>query len=242
MEDGELEVLRKTNFNDVRDQVCKQGRVYNELISPFGKSLLKDSQDFFTRHIKDYSNDIESMKTQIVQICDKSKIFVLAYDMCNKLHSPLLTEAYLSKKMIQAAHEEITCRNEEYKIENNKLQLQLSDIQTKYKKNKETSNFWILLPIAGWSYMLIQKKNRNRLESEQNNLAEERDHKMRGIKQASAALYHLDVFLSPVLETYTKKIQELHDIFTDFHKNSKSFRDKLNKFENRAISNEEKSK
>lgn len=61
------------------------------------------------------------MKQQIAHICEESKVFVLAYDMCNKLHSPLLTEAYLSKKMIQAAHEEISCRNEEYIEENHKL-------------------------------------------------------------------------------------------------------------------------
>ena len=52
----------------------------------------------------------------------------MAYDMCNKLHSPLLTEAYLSKKMIEAAHEEISYRNDEFIIENNKLELQLSDL------------------------------------------------------------------------------------------------------------------
>ena len=43
--------------------------------------------------------------------------------MCNQLHSPLLTEAYLSKKMIQATHEEISYRNDEYIAENNKLEL-----------------------------------------------------------------------------------------------------------------------
>ena len=63
---------------------------------------------------------------------------------------------------------------------------------------------------------------------------------MKGIRQASAALYHLDVFLSPVLETYTEKIRSLHDVFTDFHTNCKSFRDKVDKFENKANSQADK--
>ena len=100
LDEGDLEVLKKTNFNDVRDQVCRQGRVYNELISPFGCALLKDSTHFFKTHIKDYKDDIESMKQQIADICEESRIFVYAFDMCNSLHSPMLTEAYLSKKMI----------------------------------------------------------------------------------------------------------------------------------------------
>ena len=73
-----------------------------------------------------YSSDIEAMKSQIQDICEQSRIFVLAYDMCNNLYSPLLTEAYLSKQMIEATHDEISMRNEEFIEENNKLQLELS--------------------------------------------------------------------------------------------------------------------
>lgn len=54
-----------------------------------------------------------------MDICEDSQIFVLAFDLCNSLHSPLLTEAYLSKKMIQAAHEEISIRSELFAEESN---------------------------------------------------------------------------------------------------------------------------
>ena len=116
----------------------------------------------------------------------------------------------------------------------------MSEINNKYKKTCETSNFWFLLPIAGWSYMAFQKNKKEKLGSQQLNISVEKDQKMRGIQQASAALYHLDVFLSPVLETYTDKIRSLHDVFTDFHTNCKSFRDKVDKFENKANSQVDK--
>ena len=50
-DDDQLQILKKTNFNDVRDQVCRQGKIYNELVLPFGRSLLSDSELFFNTHI-----------------------------------------------------------------------------------------------------------------------------------------------------------------------------------------------
>lgn len=67
-------------------------------------------------------------------ICNESQVFVLAYDVCNKLHSPLLTEAYLSKQKIKEAHNEISKQNEEYIEQNNALDEQLFDLNTKYMK------------------------------------------------------------------------------------------------------------
>ena len=61
---------------------------------------------------------------------------------------------------------EISKRNEEYIEQNNKLHKELDDLNAKYKKARQTSNFWFLLPIAGWSYMLIQKNKKNNLASE----------------------------------------------------------------------------
>lgn len=92
-------------------------------------------------------------------------------------------------------------------------------INKKYKKACETSNFWLLLPIAGWSYIAFQKIKKKKLGLQLLNISNLKDKKMKVILQATSALYHLDVILSPVLETYTDKIRSLHDIFTDYHTN-----------------------
>lgn len=84
--------------------------------------------------------------------------------------------------MIEAAHEEISYRNDEFIIENNKLELQLSDLQNKYKKTCGTSNFWFMLPIAGWSYLAVQKNKKGKLKEEEINISQEKEQKKKGIK------------------------------------------------------------
>ena len=63
IDEQQLSTIRNTNFSNVRDQICKQGRIYNELISPFGRALLKDSDEFFKSNVvNEYSGDFEAMK------------------------------------------------------------------------------------------------------------------------------------------------------------------------------------
>ena len=107
---------------------------------------------------------------------------MLAYDVCNKLHSPMLTEAYLSKEKIKTVYEEISRRNDEYIEQSNNLQVTLNNIEEQWKKANSTSNFWFVVPIAGWSYLLIQKNKTKKLQIEQIQVSQMKDTQMKGIK------------------------------------------------------------
>ena len=62
LDDDSLNALQDTNFTDLRHLISKQAQLYNELIAPFGKALLKDSEAFFREAQQEYTGDIEAMK------------------------------------------------------------------------------------------------------------------------------------------------------------------------------------
>ena len=47
VKESDLDLVKGTQFTQVRLQVCQQATLYNNVIAPFGQGVLQDTSNFF---------------------------------------------------------------------------------------------------------------------------------------------------------------------------------------------------
>lgn len=104
--DKDLQIVKDTQFVDIRKEVCQQSTLYNTIISPFGACVLQDTSAFFSNFLCTYEN-LEDLKDAIELVCDDAYLIVQGFEICKKIHEPILTAAELNKIKANAVQREI---------------------------------------------------------------------------------------------------------------------------------------
>ena len=64
IKDQELELVKETQFESVRDETCRQAVVYNSIVAPVCQSVLEDAENFLTE-FDVYFSDLDSAKDSL---------------------------------------------------------------------------------------------------------------------------------------------------------------------------------
>ena len=96
IKEQELELVKDTNFMVVRLETCQQAQLYNTVIAPFGQAVLQDTSNFFTEFHENY-DDLDILKEFIGDVCNDALMIVQGFDICKKIHDPMLIAADVNK-------------------------------------------------------------------------------------------------------------------------------------------------
>jgi hypothetical protein len=120
-------------------------------VSPLGACVLQDTSNFFTDFLVQYES-IDDLKGAIEMVCDDIYIIVQGFEICKKIHEPILIAAELNKIRARVVSEEIGNKfdslNDDYQVLVDKVQ----ELDKQAKKNNP-SMLWKLLPAAAWTYI-----------------------------------------------------------------------------------------
>lgn len=104
--ESELKMVQETKFKEVRLEVCQQAQMYNTVIAPMGQSVLQDTSNFFTGFVETYE-DLDTLKEFIEDVCNDALLIVQGFEICKKIHEPMLTAADLNKLKAKTVQDEI---------------------------------------------------------------------------------------------------------------------------------------
>lgn len=160
IKEQELQLVKETQFEHVRDDVCRQAVVYNHVVAPVCQNVLGDAYTFFN-DFEDYFGDFETMKENIDMILTDSGSICQGFEVTKKIHDPVVKEATVNGMRAKAVQDEIMSKNADFKQSYDRMKSDLASLRKKYDDSK-VSKMWNALPIAGTVYYLIQKKNRKK--------------------------------------------------------------------------------
>lgn len=106
----ELGLVKDTQFVNVREVVCQQATLYNAVIAPFGQSILEETLIFF-QGFENFT-EIDDLKDSINDLCIDSQLIVQGFDICKKIHQPILTQAEVNKLKAKAVSDEIASKED----------------------------------------------------------------------------------------------------------------------------------
>ena len=76
------------------------------MIAPFGQAVLQDTSNFFTGFYENY-DDLDILKEFIEDVCNEALMIVQGFDICKKIHEPMLIAADVNKMKAKVVQEEI---------------------------------------------------------------------------------------------------------------------------------------
>ena len=153
IKEQELQLVQDTQFQHVRDDVCRQAVVYNHVVAPVCQNVLSDASNFFN-DFDVFFGDFDSMKENIDLILEESGSICQGFEVSKKIHDPVVKEATVNGMRARAVQDEIMSKDASFKLQYDKLKADLAMYRKKHDKAK-VSKMWAALPIAGWAYMAM---------------------------------------------------------------------------------------